>query len=152
MSLDNTNVRESNGWLKILVLGVGLWLIPFLISFLFFTPKGELTISTGFFDSIMVVIGALLTAAFLVYYFKTVSRDFLKQAMYCAVSWFVISIVLDLVTLVSMFKMDLGKYFAEIGLGYLVIPIMALLVGFLLNEKHSHSRKVYGQIISSKKD
>lgn len=152
MSLDNATVKESNNLLKIVILGVGVWLIPFLFSFLFYTPQGTLLISEGFFNSIMSVVLAFMAALAVIYYFKTVSRDFMKEAVWCGIAWFAISIILDLVILVPMAKLEVAKYFSDIALGYVVIPIMAVLVGMLLNDKHSHSKRIYGQIISSKKD
>jgi hypothetical protein len=124
---------------KALGLGFLSWLIPFLFSFLFFTPKGELLINQLLFKNIMFVTATWFSAFLIIKYFKTVDKNYVKEGWLLGGLWLLINIVLDLVTIVPMGK-PLTDYFPQIGLAYLMIPAMTVLVGKVLEIKNKDKK------------
>jgi hypothetical protein len=120
---------------KALILGFFSWLIPFLFSFLFFSPKGELLINQLSFKNIMIVSASYVSAFLIIKYFKVVDKNYVKEGILLGVLWLVINLVLDMVTIVPMGK-PLGIYLPQIGLGYLMIPAMTILAGKILEIKN----------------
>ena len=111
------------------------WLIPFVSSFLFYTREGGLTIDIFLFKSIMIVVGTFSAAVLLVSYFKKINTDYLKEGVVVGLTWFAISILLDLLVLIPMSGMSIADYFAQIGIRYLAIPAMCIAVGTALENK-----------------
>lgn len=122
--------------LKSIFFGILTWLIPFVVSFFFFNMSGELTIDKFLFKSIMIVVGSLTACTLLILYFKHVNSDYIKTGFVLGGLWLFINWVLDLVVLIPMSGMSYNDYFAEIGLRYLVIPIMSYTIGRVLETKH----------------
>ena len=104
------------------------WLIPFVVSFFFYSEEG-LTIDIFLFKSIMIVVGSISAAILLVSYFKKISTAYLKEGIIVGVAWFGINILLDLLILIPMSGMSITDYFTQIGIRYLVIPAMSITVG-----------------------
>jgi uncharacterized membrane protein YpjA len=98
---------------------------------------GELSIDIYLFKSIMIIIGGVAAAIFIIVYFNEVSSDFVKESIILGVSWLVINLILDLLILIPMSKMTLGDYFVQIGIRYLVIPVMCIMVGLVLKNKQN---------------
>ena len=111
------------------------WVIPFAIAFLFYTREGKLIIDVFLFKSIMIVVGSISAAILLIYYFKKLDKEYLKEGVIVGFSWLVINLLLDILVLIPMSGMNISDYFAQIGLRYIVIPVMCIMVGVLLNEK-----------------
>ncbi|MBL7846574.1 MAG: hypothetical protein JNL40_03825 [Cyclobacteriaceae bacterium] len=117
---------------KNLLLGFLSWLIPYLFSFLFFRPGGELVVAYATFKSAVTVVG-VGTGCYLMYrYFKYVETDFVRNGVIVGVSWMVLNLVFDAIFLMPMAKLDFGEYFMTIGLSYLAIPPLGILVGYVL--------------------
>ena len=116
--------------LKLLLFGVLAWLIPFLAAFPFFTKDGGLAIDIFLFKSTMIVVGAIAGAFLMVKYFRTVKKDYIKEGMILGFSWFAIAILLDVLFLLPMSKMPFGTYFGQIGVRYLMLPIMSKAIGY----------------------
>ena len=72
---------------------------------------------------------------FLVAYFNDVNQDFLKEGITIGISWLIINLGLDLLILIPISRMSIGDYFIQIGLRYIVIPIMAIMVGYVLEQQ-----------------
>jgi hypothetical protein len=121
--------------LKKLSYGFLSWLVPFITSFLFYTREGELTIDIFLFKSIMIVVGSVTAAFLMISYFKAINADYFKEGVVLGLTWFGMNILLDLVILVAMFGMPAGDYFTQIGLRYVVIPVMCITVGAALKNK-----------------
>ncbi len=111
------------------------WLIPFIISFFFYTKEGKLTIDLHLFKSIMIVVGCASAAYLLISYFKKIEAEYLNEGIRVGVVWLVVNILLDLLILVPMSGMFIADYFAQIGLRYLAIPAMSVSVGTALSNK-----------------
>lgn len=120
---------------RILAFGVLTWLIPFALSFLFFTKEGTMTVSRELFKSIMVVSGIVTGMLFTCLYFKKISGKFCFNGILIGLVWLIMNWGLDILILLPMSKMALPAYFYDIGLGYLSIPVITIGVGCLLAKK-----------------
>jgi hypothetical protein len=122
------HVRTATITLRTTLLGLASWLIPFAASFLFFDRTGQLVISQPLFKSIMVLVGGASGAALLVMAFRRiVASPASGFALGCF--WLAINVVLDLATLVFLTKMPVELYVYDIGLRYLLIPIISTSMG-----------------------
>lgn len=120
---------------KNIKLGFISWLLPFALSFVFYKPSGELTVSYDLFKSLMIVLGSITGCFLLFRYFKFVGKDFIKQGVLVGISWFLINIVLDTLILLPMMGESFSNYFISIGLRYTVIPAISITMGYLLNRQ-----------------
>ncbi len=121
-----------NRYLKMALFGFLVWLIPFIASLFFYTADGKLIIDVFLFKSIMIVVGSISGAVLLIYYFKKVHTNYFKEGIIVGLLWFSINILLDLLVLVPMSGMSIADYFAQIGLRYIMIPVMCITVGTVL--------------------
>ena len=105
-------------------LGFVSWLGPFVVSFLFVDQTGQFIIPQPLFKSLMVVFFGGVGAALLVIAFRRVVPS-LRSGMLLGLYWFAINIVLDLLILIPLIGMPVVTYVYDIGLRYLLIPIMS---------------------------
>lgn len=124
---------------KNLFLGFLSWLIPFVVSFLFFKPGGELAVPYATFKSGIMVVGIISGCYLLMRYFKFVDSEFIRNGIIVGVSWFVINILLDAAILIPIMNTTFTDYFVSIGLSYLCIPVISITMGFLLDKRSSSS-------------
>lgn len=114
---------------KILIFGFLTWLIPFLIAIPLYSPSGEPAIDEGLFKSIMIITGAA-TGAILLWKIYTVPMDHpMRQGIIIGIVWLLMNWMLDGIILLPLSHMSVSRYFFDIGLRYLMIPIMSTLVG-----------------------
>ena len=110
-------------WKRALALGFLSWLIPFAGGFVAYPLK---RVNAGLFDTAMAVI-LLITAALLARrYFRDVELTGMEAAQ-LGFLWVAINLVFDY----PMFshgpmQMSMGRYYAEIGSGYLLYPVFLL--------------------------
>jgi hypothetical protein len=83
----------------------------------------------------MIVVGSVTAAFLLISYFKNIGAEYFKEGVILGLTWFGINILLDVLVLLPMSGMTLGDYFAQIGLRYVVIPVMTITVGAVLKNK-----------------
>lgn len=131
----NQIIMEKRIIAKNLLLGFLSWLIPFVVSFLFYNRDGEILVPYATFKSIIMVVGTLSGSYLLYLYFKLINNDFIRNAVVVGLTWFVINIVLDSAVLIPMMKTTFIDYFMAIGVSYLAIPAISITMGFLLNIK-----------------
>lgn len=114
--------------------GVLLWLIPFLVSFLFFDAStGTLRITETFFKTIMVVTSSLVGVYLAVRYFRNVRADHVREGVRLGLAWLAISWALDLAMVgTGFFDLSVVQYFTDIGLRYLAAPIYTTGLGYAL--------------------
>ena len=84
----------------------------------------------------MIVFGSVIGAILMVLYFKNIQKDYLREGIIIGMVWFAINIILDLLVLLPMSGMSVPDYFAQIGIRYLVIPVMSIMVGTVLTNKN----------------
>lgn len=119
------------------VLGFLSWLVPFAVSFLFVDRTGQFLIPQPLFKSLMVVVFGGLGTAFLVVAFLRIAASTLSGlALGCY--WLLINLVLDLIVLVPLIRMPVGAYFYDIGLRYLLIPIISTAIGRVAQGVREH--------------
>jgi hypothetical protein len=114
--------------LRATLLGLASWLIPFALSFFFFDRIGQLLIPQPLFKSIMVVVGGLSGVALLAAAFRRTDAS-LTSGFALGCYWLAINLLLDLAVLVAIMKMPLTHYLSDIGLRYLLIPIISTGMG-----------------------
>lgn len=115
----------------LLVRGFLTWLIPFIVSFFFFTPNGTPLIDITFFKSIMTVLGCLVGVLLLIQSFTKIKTNYLKESIKIGLIWFLMNIVLDLIFLLPLGKLTLMDYITQIGIRYINIPIISIGMGYL---------------------
>ena len=115
----------------LLVRGFLTWLIPFMVSFLFFTPNGTPLIDITFFKSIMTVLGCLVGVLLLIQSFTKIKTNYLKESIRIGLIWFLMNIVLDLIFLLPLGKLTIMDYIIQIGIRYINIPIISIGMGYL---------------------
>ena len=122
-------------FLRLVLLGILTWIVPFIASFLFYDRSGQLTTNIYLFKSVMIVIGVLTGSIAIVLFYKKIRNNFVRQGIIAGITWFLLNILLDILILLPMSKMTESDYLQQIGIRYLVIPIMCILCGYLLNKK-----------------
>lgn len=107
-------------WKRAVLYGFLLWLIPFVVSIVIY-PLKETT--PALFESIMPVVITVCTVVFVILYVE--KGQPLKEGISLGVLWILISIVLDLLLFMEgPMKMSFTDYMADIGLTYLIIPVI----------------------------
>jgi hypothetical protein len=114
--------------LRILLSGFTVWLIPFLISIPLY-PQGQPVTDLQTVKSILIVIGGLVGAVLALWYLKDIRADFVREGAILGIAWFMISCILDILVLVYLLDMDLAAWAGQIGIRYLLIPVMTTAMG-----------------------
>ena len=83
-----------NRVIKIVGFGFLMWLVPFIVSLIIYPLK---TSFNPLFQSIMPVVITMTVVFLAVAYFKDVNTNFLQEGSIIGVSWFLISISIDLI-------------------------------------------------------
>lgn len=117
-------------WLnwKLWLFGILSWLVPFLAAFAFFDPNGGLVIAQPLFKSIMVVVGGAVGCVLLVRAFRHISPTW-QAGLALGLFWLALNWALDIALLLPMSGQSLPDYAADIGLRYLVLPMIATAMG-----------------------
>jgi len=118
-------------WGRRILAGFLTWLIPFLASLPFYSPTGTLLVGPMLFDSVMVVVGSLTAAVLMIWFFQVVHAGYTREAVITGVVWFIMNWILDLLVLVGLLGMPLSEYIPNVGLGYLMIPIIVIAAGII---------------------
>lgn len=118
---------------KTLLYGFLVWLLPFLVAIPFYSRDGQPLIDIFLLKSIMIIVGSVAGAVFLILYFKKVTENYLNEGLIIGLIWLAINWILDFIILVPMTGIDITTYFTQIGLRYLTIPIFSVTIGLLLN-------------------
>lgn len=115
--------------LKILITGLLAWLIPFLVSIPLY-PQGQPVYDLQVVKSILIVVGGVTGALLALWYLRDIREDFVREGAVLGITWFAISCALDILVLVYLFQgMDLATWAGEIGIRYLLMPIMTTAMG-----------------------
>lgn len=115
---------------RVTLFGLLSWAIPFAASIPFFSPDTGLIIPLTLFKSLMVVIGSGSGIWLLVWAFKR-AQPGIFIGFVVGIYWLIINWVLDFVVLLPMSGDTPLEYFYDIGLRYLVFPIMAAALAFM---------------------
>lgn len=118
---------------RVILLGLTSWALPFALSFLFFDQTGKVTIPLPLFKSLMVVIGGGIGIGLLVLAFRRV-QPILWSGLVIGFYWLAMNLILDLLVLLPMSGMGFADYVYDIGLRYLLLPIMATAMGVVAQQ------------------
>ena len=116
-----------------LIYGLLVWVIPFVVAIAIFQLRES---NRPLFESIMPVAVASAVVLFSILYFRKLDKDFINEGIKLGVLWLVISVVIDLLMFSSgPMKMSLALYTSDIGVTYLMMPIITGGTGYLLQAK-----------------
>ncbi len=116
---------------KALLYGFLIWLIPFVVAFMIF-PIHES--NRPLFESIMPVTITVAVVVFSILYFRKTEQAFLKEGLLLGAAWFTISLAIDLFMFLpasSPMHMPFPEYMMDIGITYLIIPVITTGFGYL---------------------
>mgnify|MGYP000903554764 FL=1 len=130
-----------NRYLKISLFGFLIWLVPFIVGFLFYSPEGEIRIDPLAFKAIMTIVSTITQAVLLVSYFRKIEKNYLPESIMVGLIWISINIVLDILILIPMSKMTIGTYFTQIGMQYLTIPTISIAIGLVTKTATEKGKK-----------
>jgi len=113
---------------RALLFGFLVWLLPFVVAFAIFPLRES---ARPLFESIMPVTVTLVVVAFGLVYFRRVTGGFTREGIFLGLLWMAVSLVIDapLMLLGGPMKMSIGDYVADIGLTYLIMPIVTIGLG-----------------------
>ncbi len=120
-----------NFTLKTILYGILVWLVPFIIAIPFYSPDGSLLVDVHFFKTVMILTGGVIGAVILIRLFSEISDQYVRKGWIIGAIWLIINWILDLGILLPLNGMDIPTYFGEIGLRYLMIPIMSVMAGYI---------------------
>jgi hypothetical protein len=115
----------------ILLYGFLLWFIPFIVAFIVYPTKNFFA---PLFETVMGIALTVCAVIFTVLYFRRRQGDYLRQGVVIGLVWFAMSVLIDLplFLLESPMQMPIANYFMDIGLTYLIFPIVTIGYGWLL--------------------
>ncbi|MFH1802439.1 MAG: hypothetical protein ABH864_03230 [archaeon] len=123
-----------NKTLKIILLGILIWIIPFLTAFLFWDLEtNQPTVDMMVFNSIMAFVWAIGLAIALPIMFKK-SKNPVKDGWTAGISWYVILLALDIIFLVWLFGTPFSEW-AYMFLTYLNTAILTIVVGYIAKKR-----------------
>lgn len=113
---------------KSFLFGLIVWVIPFIVAMIIF-PLRET--ERPLFESIMPIVLCLTAIIMANIYFKNVELNFIKEGIYLGVLWFIMCIIIDQ----AFFswgpqKMGFIDYVKDIGLTYVIIPVITIGTGW----------------------
>jgi hypothetical protein len=116
---------------KSLLLGLVIWIIPFITSFFVWDTKANgPSIDVAWFYALMSLTGAIALAIAVYGRFMGVKKDAIKDGWITGIIWYVECILLDFVFLVVLLGMSMNS-FAHLLLTYLTPFIVSVTVGYL---------------------
>jgi len=125
-----------NKYLKMVLFGLIVWLIPFIVSFAFVDRNGNFLIAETFFKSIMIVTGSFVGVVLAVRYFRYIDNDHVREGLFLGIIWLIVNLAIDLAMVYGgFFPMTVTQYFTDIGMRYLIMPIYTIGMGYILMQK-----------------
>lgn len=112
-------------FLRVTLLGLASWAIPFVISFLFVGTGGRLLLPEPLFKSVMVVVSGGVGAILLLALLRR-ARLAPLAGLLVGCYWLIINLGLDLLILLPMTQMGFADYAMSIAVRYLLIPMLAV--------------------------
>jgi hypothetical protein len=113
---------------KGVLFGFLIWAMAFVVAFAVFPIRES---SRPLFESIMPVVLSGATVFFAHRYFRAVSADFAKEGLLLGLLWFGVNVAIDLPLMLtpSPMQMSFPDYVADIGLTYVLIPVITVGMG-----------------------
>ena len=129
--------------LRLVLISIGIWAVPFLISIPMHSNNGDLLVNYWLFKIIMVsTLTGTAVGLFRWFYFNSSSSE-----LY--VYWFIlvglvsltIQLLLDSITVIPMGAMTWQLYIQEIGIIYLVLIPISIIVGKQVTKGVRHEQE-----------
>ncbi|MEW6610521.1 MAG: hypothetical protein AB1352_02765 [Patescibacteria group bacterium] len=119
---------------KSILFGFLVWLLTFIVAFLMF-PIHES--NRPLFESIMPLIITITVVTFTYLYFKNIDKNIKAEGAKLGIIFLLINLVIDLILFMpdSPMHMSLINYIADIGLTYLMIPIITLGMAYVIDRE-----------------
>ena len=119
---------------KSILFGFLVWLLPFIVAFLIF-PIHES--NRPLFESIMPLVITISVVIFSYLYFKNVEKNVKSEGAKLGIIFLLISLVIDLILFIpnSPMHMSLTNYISDIGLTYLMIPIITVGMAYTIDRE-----------------
>ena len=117
--------------------GILIWIVVFAVSFAIFPIHDS---NRLLFESIMPVAVVASVVLFSILYFRRLDKGFLNEGIKLGLLWVITNIVIDLPLFLlegSPMKVTLAEYLFDIGVTYLMIPVITIGMGFLLEKRKS---------------
>ncbi|MFH1542877.1 MAG: hypothetical protein ABIE84_07315 [bacterium] len=118
--------------LKKIGYGLVIWVVPFVSAI---PLMGLMTSDPIFFKTLMLVIGGVVGSICTVLYFGKVSGNYINEGIVLGITWLLVNWLLDYFLLLPLSKMSIDRYFMEIGLRYLPMPMTTIVVGYVLAKR-----------------
>ena len=115
---------------KVILFGFLAWLVPFAAGFALFPIHDS---NRALFESIMPVV-VTASAVFLGYKYLRKAKNPKDEAWKLGLIWLFINVVIDLALFLPPSPMHMGilEYIQDIGLTYLIIPLVTIGLGYSL--------------------
>jgi uncharacterized membrane protein len=121
-------------YLKLFGYGFIGWAVPFIAAFPIFQLKQS---NDPLFETIMAVTLVLICAFLISRYFKKINENYITEGIKLGFALMIVSLLIDIpFFIIGPFKMPLINYIKDIGLTYLIFPIMTISSGYLLEKKY----------------
>ena len=123
-----------NRYLKIVIFGFLVWLVPFIVSFIIYPLKFPMY---SLFESILSVMIAIAAVTFSYFYLKSINNNYINEGLIIGVAWFLINIIINLLIFMPAIPMQMSftDYIMGIGPKYLIIPAITIGFGYLAQNK-----------------
>ena len=120
-----------NKTVKTLLLGLIVWIVPFLSSFFVWDVKANApSIEIAWFYASMSVTGTIGFSIAAYYQFKGIKKDIIKESFVIGIIWYIELISLDLIFLVGLFGMTMTGYY-HLLLTYVTPLILCITIGYI---------------------
>lgn len=118
---------------RALIYGFLLWMIPFAVAFLVYPIREN---HYPFFETIMPVTLTFCVVIFAVLYMKNLDGGYVAEGWKLGITWFFMSLAIDLLMFMwGPMKMSFADYMMDIGLTYLIFPIVTVGFGAVMRKK-----------------
>ncbi len=116
-----------------LFFGFLVWLIPFAVSVAIYPLKQA---GSPLFETIMPVTLTLAGVVFSLLYFRPLKANYIREGWTLGMAFLAVSIGIDLLLFMwGPMKTTFANYMIDIGLTYLIYPIITVGFGYLLENK-----------------
>jgi hypothetical protein len=120
-----------NKFFKRLLLGLIIWVIPFLTSIFVWDIKTNAPImGLSWFYALMTFTGAIGFSIAICTYFRGLKSGFVRESWITGITWYVELLILDAIFLMGVFKMSFEDY-THLILTYFHVLIISATIGYV---------------------
>lgn len=118
---------------RAILYGFLVWLIPFLAAVFIFPIH---TSNRPLFESVMTIVLCGTTFFFAKRYYRQIERYYVAEGVRLGIMWIITSLVIDFPFFITgPFKMTPIQYISDIGIAYLIFPIITIGLGQVISSK-----------------